>query len=83
MPFVVWCSDEYIEKHAEILELLNHSADKPYMIDKLCHLLFHIGGIETAYYKKDKDILDSSYQVGRRIVNAVNDYDKIMNNAHK
>lgn len=83
VPFVVWCSNEYIEKHAEILELLNLSADKPYMIDKLCHLLFHIGSIETAYFKKDKDILDSSYQVGRRIVNTEHDYDKIMNTVRK
>ena len=29
----------------------------------------HIGGIETVYYKKDKDILDSTFQVGKRVVN--------------
>lgn len=83
VPFVVWCSNEYKEKHQDIYEQLNESSSKPYMLDKLCHLLFHLGGIETAYYKKDKDILDSSYQVGRRIVNTVHDYDKIMNNDHQ
>ena len=82
VPFVVWCSNNYKEKHPDIYKQLCVSANKPYMIDKLCHLLFHLGGIETVYYKKDKDILDSSYQVGRRIVNTVNDYDEIMNSAH-
>ena len=43
----------------------------------------HIGGIETVYYKKDKDILDSTFQVGKRVVNTVHDYDKIMNSYHK
>lgn len=80
---MVWCSDEYKEKHPDIFEKLTASANKPYMIDKLCHLLFHIGGIETVYYKKDKDILDSTFQVGKRVVNTVNDYDKIMNSYHK
>ena len=82
VPFVVWCSNNYKEKHLDLYKQLSLSANKPYMIDKLCHLLFHLGGIQTVYYKKNKDILDSSYQVGRRIVNTVNDYDKIMNSAH-
>lgn len=83
VPFVVWCSDVYKERHPDIYEQLRLSANRPYMIDKLCHLLFHLGGIETVYYKKDKDILDSSYQVGKRIVNTVHDYDKIMKGTHK
>lgn len=83
VPFMIWCSDEYQEKHPDIYEKLTASASKPYMIDKLCHLLFHIGGIETVYYKKDKDILNSTFQVGKRVVNTVHDYDKIMNSYHK
>ena len=40
VPFMIWCSDEYQEKHPDIYEKLTASASKPYMIDKLCHLLF-------------------------------------------
>lgn len=78
VPFVVWCSDIYQERHANTVSLLRQVADRPFMIDKLCHLLFHIGGIETKYYQQKLDILDDSYQCGKRICNYVNDYDKIM-----
>lgn len=79
VPFVVWCSDTYQERHASTVSLLRQVADRPFMIDKLCHLLFHIGGIETKYYMQKLDILDDSYQCGKRICNYVNDYDIIMN----
>jgi len=78
VPFVVWCSDVYQKSHASTVSLLRQIADRPFMIDKLCHLLFHIGGIETKYYQQKLDILDDSYQCGKRICNYVNDYDKIV-----
>lgn len=78
VPFVVWCSDTYQERHASTVSLLRQVADRPFMIDKLCHLLFHIGGVNTKYYQQRLDILDDSYQCGKRICNYVNDYDKIM-----
>lgn len=79
VPFVVWCSDIYQERHASTVSLLRQVADRPFMIDKLCHLLFHIGGVNTKYYQQRLDILDDSYQCGKRICNYVNDYDIIMN----
>lgn len=79
VPFVVWCSDIYQERHANTVGLLRQVADQPFMIDKLCHLLFHIGGVKTKYYQQRLDILDDSYQCGKRICNYVNDYDIIMN----
>ena len=79
VPFVVWCSDIYQERHANTVGLLRQVADQPFMIDKLCHLLFHIGGVNTKYYQQRLDILDDSYQCGKRICNYVNDYDIIMN----
>lgn len=79
VPFVIWCSEQYQLRHADTVIKLRQVADRPFMIDKVCHLLFHLGGIETTYYKKEVDLLDDSYVCGRRIVNYVNDYDQIMN----
>lgn len=78
VPFMVWCSDMYKERHPEIVESLSKSVNKPFMIDKVCHLLFHIGGIQTSYYKADVDLLNDDYKSGKRIVNTVHDYDQIM-----
>ena len=78
VPFMIWCSDKYKELHPEIVDLLSMSVDKPFMIDKVCHLLFHIGGIQTSYYKADADLLNDDYKSGKRIVNTVHDYDQIM-----
>ena len=79
VPFMVWCSDMYKEKHVDVFERLLHVKDQSFMIDKLCHLLFRLGGINTRYYNPQKDILDEDYKRGKRIVNNVSDYDKIMN----
>lgn len=80
VPFMIWCSDMYKELHPEIVESLLMSVDKPFMIDKVCHLLFHIGGIQTSYYKAGADLLNDDYKSGKRIVNMVHDYDQIMAN---
>lgn len=79
VPFMIWCSEQYQLKHADTIIKLRQVANRPFMIDKVCHLLFHLGGIETTYYKKQADILDDSYICGKRIVNYVHDYDQIMN----
>ena len=78
VPFMIWCSDIYQEKHPEIIKLIHQSADRPFMIDKVCHLLFNLGGIKTTYYSSQSDLLHEDYHCGKRIVNVVHDYDKII-----
>ena len=44
IPFMIWCSDKYKEKHGDIVESIQKSVNKPLMSDNLCHLLMRLGG---------------------------------------
>jgi len=62
VPFVIWCSDKYIERNPEQIKAIKSSIDKCWVTDDLCHLVFHLGGITTSYYKRERDVLDSLYK---------------------
>jgi heptose-I-phosphate ethanolaminephosphotransferase len=80
IPFVVWCSDKYIEKHPDIVNSLRHAMDKPLLSSDISHMLLSLGAIKSPYYLPDKDILNEHYQCGKRMIQDRIDYDKIMNN---
>ena len=61
IPFMIWCSDKYKEQHADIVEAIQKSVDKPLMSDNLCHLLMRLGGIKSVYYHESRDVLSPQY----------------------
>lgn len=61
IPFMIWCSDKYKEQHADIVEAIQKSVDKPLISDNLCHLLMRLGGIKSVYYHESRDVLSSQY----------------------
>ena len=76
VPFMVWCSDTYKQKHPEIIEAIQKAENKPWMNDILFNTLFHLGGIKTPFYRQDDDVLHPSYQSKKRIIEGYLDYDK-------
>lgn len=79
IPFIIWCSDKFIENNPSVIEEIQNSLSKPLMTDNLPHLLFHLAKIKTDYYKESKDLLSTSYICGKRMVHNVN-YDEIREN---
>lgn len=80
VPFMIWCSNIFQERHPETIKIIRQTVNRPFMLDKVCHLLFRLGGVKTKYYQQQLDILDDNYQCGKRICNFVYDYDKIVDN---
>lgn len=83
IPFMVWYSDRYKERHADIVNAIRQSASRPFAIDNLCHLLFHVGGLQTPYYKAERDVISDSFEPRHRIVEGKDDlvkadYDEVM-----
>lgn len=78
IPFVVWCSEQYIESHPQQSAALAASLHRPFMTDNLPHLLFSLASVVTPYYRAEKDLLSPSYVCGKRLVQVSNDYDAIM-----
>lgn len=78
VPFVVWCSDKYLERHPEMVEQIKQSLDKPFMIDNTCQLLFRLAHLQTPYYKTSRDVLSPDYTCPKRLINDQDDYDKLV-----
>lgn len=68
IPFMICCSDKYIDSHPDVINRIKGSLDRPFMTDNLCHLLFHLGGVSSTYYREDRDILSNSYVCPPRII---------------
>lgn len=84
IPFVIWCSDTYIHKHEETVEAIRKAIDRPFMIDNLCHLLFHLGEIHSDYYIPERDLISDQFKPRKRIIEDMFfkkfDYDEVKNN---
>lgn len=78
IPFLVWCSDEFKARHAELCSQVAAAVHRPMMTDNVCHLLFHLAGMETSVYKPVRDVLTDEYSCPRRLLEDHVDYDVVM-----
>ena len=74
IPFFIWCSDIYQNKYPDIISNILSSTNKQFSSDNLCHVLFHLGQIETIYYKAERDLISPTYKCPRIIINDVVEY---------
>ena len=68
IPFVIWCSDKFKQKYHDVVTAINESTNKPFMSDNMCHLFFHLGAIQTAFYHEDRDLLSPKYKCEKRLI---------------
>jgi len=78
VPFVIWCSDRYISQHPQEVAQMQQATSQPLMLDQVCQLLFHLGGIQSPYYQAQHDPLSATFKPSKRILNYVVDYDSLM-----
>lgn len=69
VPFMIWCSDTFMNKNPKVVEQIVRAVNRPFMLDNVCHLLFHLGRVQTQYYHPERDILNDAYSCPPRIVN--------------
>ncbi len=75
VPFFVWCSDQYIQRHPDIVNDLRTAVHRPGTIDNACQLLFRMAHLSTPYYKAERDISSGQYVAKTRRAYGYN-YDK-------
>ncbi len=79
IPFWIWCSNSYKEKHPKTWSQINQSKDKKMMTDNLGHLLLYLAGISTPFYKPSNNIIAEEYYENRpRLLKEEVDYDALM-----
>jgi heptose-I-phosphate ethanolaminephosphotransferase len=68
IPFIIWCSNRYRQIYPNMIDNIKAAVNKPFMTDNLCQLFFNIGGIKTAYYHKERDLLSPYYIPKDRLI---------------
>ena len=68
IPFVIWCSDIFKTKYPDVVKNIQEAVDRPFMIDNICQVLFHLGGIHTTYYYPERDVLSPDFVPKERII---------------
>lgn len=79
IPFYIWCSNTYKEKHKDRILAIQQAIDKRIMTDNVYNVLFSLSDVETKYYRSERDALSMKYSIKDRIVANTLNYDSIMN----
>ena len=78
IPFWIWGSPQYIEKHPYGWKAIQDAKDRPLMTDALPHLLLYLGGISTDVYREELNVISPGYDTKRpRILKGTTDYNQL------
>lgn len=79
IPFWIWCSPSYAERHPEIVAQIHASAQRPWMTDRLPHLLLYLAGISQSDYDERLSLIGpQADNKTPRIIEGIVDYDTLI-----
>lgn len=80
IPFMIWMSDEYKATHPDVVQQVENSLDKPFMIDDLPHLMLDIAGIECEWFDPTRSLINERYNSNRKrlLLDSKIDYDEMI-----
>jgi len=80
IPFMIWMSDTYKENHPDVVNQVESSLDKPFMIDDLPHLILDIAGIDCEWFDPTRSLINEKYNVNRKrlLLDTKIDYDEMI-----
>lgn len=78
IPFWIWGSPLYRERHPYGWLAIQNAKNRPLMIDALPHLLMYLGGVSTPLYREELNIVSPKYNKKRaRILKNEMDYNQL------
>ena len=79
IPFWIWCSPAYRQRHHKIFIETLKARNNRFMTDDLPHLLLYLAGISTKEYKAERNVLSPRFnnRRPRLVLNSI-DYDKAL-----
>ena len=78
IPMVLWCSDQFIQRHPNTMQNIRRAILRPFSSDNVPQLLMGLSNIHSSFYEPKKDVLSNQYHCGKRIVQNTTDYDEVM-----
>ncbi len=81
IPFMIYVSDTFKQKHADMVKKIDSAKDLPFMTDDFIHAFLDILGIKTKDSIEERSIFNNHYNKNRARIFAGNkDYDKVLKN---
>ena len=78
IPFWIWGSPLYRERHPYGWLAIQNAKNRPLMIDALPHLLMYLGGVSTPLYREELNVISPKYNEKRpRILKNEVDYNTL------
>jgi len=79
IPFWIWCSRSYMERHPELVAQIQAARHRPFMTDDLPHLLLYLAGICCPEYSEERNVIADGFNAERkRLVGGKVDYDAVV-----
>ena len=70
IPFLIYVSDLYKERHPDIVRRIEASVHRPFMTDDLPHLMLELAGIKNKWYDPKRSLINDTFDTSRqRLVN--------------
>ena len=76
IPFMIYMSDIFKQKHKDIAQKIQNAQNLPFMTDDFIHAFLDIMGIETKDSITQRSIFSKNYNIKRQRMFANKDYDK-------
>lgn len=68
IPFMIWCSDEFIANHPEKFDLLKSSSNQRFCSDDVPFLLFDLASINFNYSNDERNFISPKYQPHKTVI---------------
>lgn len=68
IPFMIWCSDSFRERHADIVARVIAAKDKPVLSFDLSQIILDILEIDSPWTIPDRSVLSPTYRPRRRVL---------------
>ena len=79
IPFWIWASPSYRQRHADIWQQISKAKGQPFMTDQISQLLLYLAGISCPYYQDKDNLISPHYQSSRkRMIMGTMDYDSLL-----
>lgn len=79
IPFIIYASDKFIQKHPELYARIKNATKKPFMIDDLSHAIIDIAGFNIDGFENSRSLFSENFAQNRKRMvgkEAKKDYDK-------
>lgn len=65
IPFLIWMSDTYRQRHPDVVEQVARSLDRRFSSDDLPHLLLDLAGIRCRWYDPSRSVINDRFDNAR------------------